>query len=139
MKRVLSSLLRSAAWGVGRAHSAERAATGKRVQVYRRKPADPPELIGELSWDEGEYIFHYVPGYSGAPISAFPETTEHYRAKELWPFFEVRIPPASRKDVQEVMEAEKIDGSDPFEMLAKLGRLSVANSYELRLVGESRS
>lgn len=137
MKGVLSSLLKSSAWGVGRSHSAERVTTGKRVQVFRRKPADPPELVGELSLEEGEYVFHYVPGYSGAPISAFPETTEHYRAKVLWPFFEVRIPPASRKDVQEVMEAEKIDGNDPFEMLAKLGRLSVANSYELRLAGES--
>lgn len=136
MKGVLSSLLKSSAWGVGRSHSAERAVTGKRVQVYRRKSTDPPELVGELSLDEGEYVFDYVPGYSGAPISAFPETTGHYRAKVLWPFFEVRIPPASRKDVQEVMETEKIDGSDPFEMLARLGRLSVANSYEMRLVGE---
>lgn len=137
MKGVLSSLLKSSAWGVGRSHSAERAATGKRLQVYRRKPTEAPELVGELTLDEGEYVFRYVPGYSGAPISAFPETAGRYRAKFLWPFFEVRIPPASRKDVQEVMEAEKIDGSDPFEMLAKLGRLSVANSYELRLVGES--
>ncbi len=69
--------------------------------------------------------------------SAFPETTERYRANFLWPFFEVRIPPTSRSDVREVMEAEKIDGSDPFEMLATLGRLLVANSYEMRLLGES--
>ena len=137
MKGILSSLLKSSAWGIGRPRSAERAATGKRVQVYRRKRADPPELVGELSLDEGEYVFRYVPGYSGAPISAFPETTKRYRAEVLWPFFEIRIPPVSRKDVQEVMEAEKIDRNDAFEMLARLGRLSVANAYELRLVGES--
>ncbi len=143
MKAVFSSLLKSKAWGLGRVPAAEPEAAGKRVQVFRRRLSDriedsgAPELVGELSLEEDEFVFSYVRGYTGAPISAFPDTEASYRAKFLWPFFEVRIPPTSREDVREIMEAEKIDGNDPFELLAKLGRLSVANSYELRLAGES--
>ena len=91
-------------------------------------------MVGELWCEGGEFVFRYEPGYAGEPISAFPHVDRAYRDKVLWPFFEVRIPPLSRKDVRDAIEEEEVDADDPLEMLAKLGRFSVANPYELRLV-----
>ena len=100
---------------------------GKRLEVVRRSRAHGRELIGELSCEDGAFVFRYEPAYDGPPISAFPKKGRNYKSTVLWPFFEVRKPPTSRKD---------INSDDPLEMLAALGGLSVTNPYELRLAGE---
>jgi len=110
------------------------ATTGRRLHVVRRSRAHGLELIGELSCEGDAFVFRYEPSYDGPPTSAFPDKDSPYKSDVLWPFFEVRVPPTSRKDVQDVMS--RVNADDPLEVLAVLGGVSVTNPYELRLAGE---
>ena len=132
VQRALDQLLRAS--GFRRQRIAAPETTGRTLEVVRRSRAHGQELIGELSCEDGAFVFRYEPGYDGPPISAFPKKDRNYRSAILWPFFEVRKPPASRKDVQEAMK--DINSDDPLEILAALGGLSVTNPYELRLAGD---
>lgn len=132
VQRALDQLLRAS--GIRRRHIAPSETTGRTLQVARRSKAHGRELIGELSCEDGAFVFRYEPNYDGPPISAFPKKDRNYKSAVLWPFFEVRKPPTSRKDVQEAIKS--INSDDPLELLATLGGLSVTNPYELRLAGE---
>ena len=131
VQRALDQLLRVS--GIRRQRVASGETTGKRLEVVRRSRARGRELIGELYCEDGGFVFRYEPSYDGPPISAFPKKGRNYKSPVLWPFFEVRKPPASRKDVQDVMKG--INSDDPLEMLAALGGVSVTNPYELRVPG----
>ena len=132
VQKVLDQLLRTS--GIRRRPVASDDTTGRRLQIVRRSSAHGRELIGELSCEGGDFVFRYDSAYQGPPISAFPRKDRPYRSNVLWPFFEVRKAPTSRKDVQDVMK--RINSEDPLEMLAALGGLSVTNPYELLLEGE---
>ena len=131
-ERVLEELLRVS--GVRRWRVGPREPTARRLEVAQRSRARGRELIGELTCEDGVFVFRYVPSYDGPPIPEFSRKDLPYRSDVLWTFFAVRIPPTGRPDVQEVMKG--IDADDPLEMLAALGDVSVTNPYELRLVGE---
>lgn len=132
VQRVLDQLLRAS--GIRRQPVVPRETTDRRLQIIRRSRAHGRELIGELSCEGGAFVFRYEPDYEGPPISAFPRKDRLYRSDVLWPFFEVRMPPTSRKDVQDVMK--NVDSGDPLAMLEALGGRSVTNPYELRLAAE---
>ena len=132
VQSALDQLLRVS--GIRREPVAPPESTGKRLQVVRRSRAHGRELIGELFCEDGAFVFRYEPDYTGPPISAFPKKDRNYKSAVLWPFFEVRKPPTSRKDVQEALKG--INSDDPLETLATLGGLSVTNPYELRFAGE---
>ena len=131
VERILDGLCLAA--GIGRPR-APRETIGRRLEVARLSSAYGRELVGDLSCEDGAFVFRYKPGYDGSPIAEFPRKDRPYRSEALWPFFAVRLPPTSRKDVQEVMN--RINADDPLEVLAALGGISVTNPYELRLAGE---
>lgn len=136
VERILDELCLAA--GVCRPR-APRDTLERRLEVARLSRAHDRELVGELSCEDGAFVFRYKPGYDGPPIAEFPRKDRTYRSEALWTFFAVRVPPTSRPDVQEIMK--EISADHPLETLAALGRRSVTNAYELRFgeegVGES--
>ena len=94
--------------------------SGTRLEVVQRSRKYGQELVGHLWCEDGEFVFRYEPSYDGPVIPEFPDKDSPHKSEILWPFFEVRIPPASRSDVQEAMKG--INADDPLEILAALGR-----------------
>lgn len=75
--------------------------------------------------DDGEYVFRYRPPLPGSfrPFSAFPDLSEQYRSRRLFPFFENRIMSPLRPDYEDYLSALGLsrDEATPFEMLARTG------------------
>ncbi len=131
VERILDELCLAA--GIRRPR-APRETLERKLEVSQLSREHGRELVGELSCEDGEFVFRYVPGYDGRPIAEFPRKDRVYRSEALWVFFVVRMPPPGRPDVQEILKG--INADDPLEMLAALGRTSVANTYELRFADE---
>jgi HipA-like protein len=110
-----------------------------RVQVFGPAIDCEQVLIGELSNDAGEYVFRYDANYAARAdypaLAAFPDKQREYRSRELWPFFDVRLPPLNRADVQHVIRERNIDAGDTLRLLAELGRRTITTPYELRYGG----
>ncbi len=132
VQRAWEQLLRTS--GIRRTSAAPRDPVGTRLEVVQRSRERGQELVGHLWCEEGEYVFRYEPSYEGPLIPEFPSRDHPCKSEVLWPFFEVRKPPTSRKDVQDVMS--RVNADDPLEVLAALGGISVTNPYELRVAGE---
>lgn len=108
-----------------------------------RLKAPPPRLevlfegepVAELFRERtGEFCFHYLPAFrakSLAPLPGLPTGREH-RSKDLFPFFEERIPELRRPEIQEWLRRHGVDPGDKMSLLGSLGRRSVTDSYELR-------
>ncbi len=75
--------------------------------------------------DDGEYVFRYRPPLPGSfrPFPAFPDLSEQYRSRRLFPFFENRIMSPLRPDYEDYLSALGLsrDEATPFEMLARTG------------------
>jgi len=90
-----------------------------------RRPAGstrlPPLALPE--GDDGEYVFRYRPPLPGSfrPFPAFPDLSEQYRSRRLFPFFENRIMSPLRPDYEDYLSALGLsrDEATPFEMLAR--------------------
>ncbi len=133
MTNKLASLLsRAKDWGTRVFSAPASSATEVSLGVYRRDREDLV-LIGRLSLDGDEYVFRYEEGYSGRPITAFPNLKREYRSNVLWPFFAIRIPPLEREDVRREMEKRSLHEDQVLELLASVARLSIANPYEFKL------
>lgn len=92
-------------------------------------------LVGSLTQEQGEYVFRYDAAFrdSDLPgIAAFPDKAREYRERELWPFFDVRLPPLKRVDVQSVVAARNLEGADTLQLLGALASRSITTPYELR-------
>lgn len=135
VQRAWEQLLRVS--GIRRPRLAPSELVGTRLEVVQRSRKYGQELVGHLWCEEGEFVFRYEPSYEGSLIPEFPDRDSPHKSEVLWPFFEVRMPPTSRKDVQEVMN--RVNADDPLEVLAALGGVSVTNPYELRLAAEGAS
>ena len=129
----ISDLLES--WGITPrvAASARQLAT---IHVFGPTGAGAPVLVGTLLNEAGEYVFRYDADYAAHPeypaITAFPEKQREYRSPNLWPFFDVRLPPLRRADVQHVIRERGIDEHDVLRLLGELGAKAVTTPYELR-------
>jgi len=95
------------------------------------------QVIGTLTRAGDQFLFRYSDGFkrqaSIPPIPEFPDKDREYRSAYLWPFFEVRLPPTDRSDIQELMRSKDLDDADTFRLLAELARKSVTTPYEFRL------
>ena len=93
-------------------------------------------LIGALTNEAGEYVFRYDHAYverdEYPALAAFPDKQREYRSRDLWPFFDVRLPPLERSDVRQLIKARNIDAGDTLRLLAELGRRTITTPYELR-------
>ena len=109
--------------------------TGEHLDLYVQLQNDDRLLVGTLRKEGEEYIFSYSDDFKSRThlpaISSFPRRNEIYRSKVLFPFFEVRLPPATRPDVEKILREQAVDTSNTFQMLALLGRRTVSNPYEL--------
>lgn len=72
--------------------------------------------------DEGDYIFHYDDTYfyntTLPPVSVtLPKGKQHYRAKQLFPFFYNMLSEGANRKIQ--CRVHKIDEEDDFGLLLK--------------------
>jgi HipA-like protein len=109
----------------------------RKIDVLLSLPDGRRLVVGTLSYVNDEYVFQYSDSFKAQsaipPITAFPNPHEEYRSPELWPFFEVRLPPVDRADVQRFIAEHRIDPNDHVRMLAELGRRSLTSPYDLEL------
>jgi HipA-like protein len=124
-----------ASWGLTPRAASSRAQQA-RVQVWGPVHDAERVFIGELTNDVGEYVFRYDAAYAARPdypaLAAFPDKLREYRSPALWPFFDVRLPPLDRADIQRLIQERKIDQGDTLRLLAELGRRTVTTPYELQ-------
>lgn len=134
LREKISGFLKT--WGLSAAPAPEGPAEHAGVDVVLDL-ADEGEslLVGTLSCDHGEYVFEYSEDFRHRqeipPIGAFPDRAQVYRSHELWPFFQVRLPPFDRPDVRKVLEARKLDESDLMSLLPELAGRAVTSPYNL--------
>lgn len=133
LRETLSNFLHS--FGISGAPAHETAATKAGVDVVLNLTAEDPLLVGTLSCEDGQYIFRYSEVFKHRPelptIGAFPDRNHVYRSSELWPFFQVRIPPVDRPDVRQILEEKKLDRRDLMSLLPALGGRAVTSPYNL--------
>lgn len=72
------------------------------------------------------------------PLVPFRDVNKVYRARELWPFFSVRIPSIARPEVERTVREEGLDYDDVAAMLSRFGRKSIADPFELRDADDKR-
>lgn len=130
-----------ASWGISPRTANDRAQPA-RVQVWGPVHDKNEVLIGVLTNETGAYVFRYDERYAARAdypaLAAFPDKQREYRSRDLWPFFDVRLPPLKRADVQRVIRDRKIDEGDTLRLLAELGRRTIATPYELKYGAPSR-
>jgi HipA-like protein len=122
-------------WGISAAPAHETSSSRSGVDVVLNLPEEEPFVVGTLMTEGQEYVFRYSENFKRRleipAISAFPDRNQVYRSAELWPFFQVRIPPVDRKDVREILEAKKLDRTDLMSLLPALGGRAVTSPYDL--------
>jgi len=112
-----------------------------RLVVSVQLPHGKRQLVGTHSQEDGEFVFRYDPSFVKAgglpPISEFPQVDREYRSKDLWAFFEARLPPVDRKDIKELLEhgEGRIAPGDILRVLGRVSKRTIANPYELELAG----
>jgi HipA-like protein len=139
IRETLGAILES--WGIRLSPASKHGGTAG-LELYL--PIDGQHvLVGRLSQEDGEFVFRYSESFRRRtdipPITAFPDKSVTYRSADLWPFFQVRLPPASRADVRKLVEEKRLDPSDPLVLLGELGRKAVSAPYEFRLVPKAAS
>jgi HipA-like protein len=89
-------------------------------------------LVGVLVVAPEAFEFSYSEEFreSKLPtIPSFPDREKIYRSDTLFPFFQVRIPPISRRDVARVLKERSIGDDDIYEQLKVLGERTAASPY----------
>lgn len=102
--------------------------------------------VGTLELEGGKWYFFYSPffkqafdksklGQKGsvaiAPLFGFPDVQKKYDSEILWPFFAGRIPGLKQPEIEQIIEREHIDKTDLAALLARFGRKTIANPFEL--------
>lgn len=76
------------------------------------------DIVGELFYDDKEWLFTYSDVGTIIPLSDFPNINEIYQSKELWNFFTDMIPDLQELWRLEVIKREKI-GTDIVSLLKR--------------------
>ena len=92
--------------------------------------------VGELSCEDGEWIFKYAPEFIAQsdkyhPIVGFPDLHAEYRSEVLWPFFQIRIPGLGQPAIREIIERESLDINNEAQLLKRFGKKTLANPFLL--------
>ncbi len=140
LRKKLSGFLQ--AWGLSAAPVRPESPERRGVDIVLDVTSEEPLLVGTLSTEGGEYVFRYSEVFKRRldipAISAFPNRQEVYRASELWPFFQVRLPPLDRDDVRRLVEERHLDTEDLMALLPALGGHVVTSPYNLVPHGSGR-
>jgi HipA-like protein len=115
----------------------------RKMRIFHKRNKGPKILvrygsrsIGEL-WSEADvYHFAYLPDFFKLklkPVPGLPEPEKDkvYKSAQLWPFFSVRIPDLTRKDVQDIVQSKGLDEKDRLGLLVVLGRETINNPFSL--------
>lgn len=92
--------------------------------------------VGELSCENGEWIFKYAPEFIDQNdkyhlIVGFPDLHKEYRSEILWPFFQIRIPGLGQPAIREIIERENLDINNEVQLLKRFGKKTLANPFLL--------
>jgi HipA-like protein len=140
LRKRLSDFLQ--AWGLSAAPVRRESSVRAAVDIILDLTSEDPLLVGTLSAEGGQYTFRYSEVFKRRldipAISAFPNRDEVYRSSELWPFFQVRLPPLDRADVRRVVEERNLDKDDLMSLLPALGGHVVTSPYNLVPHGPGR-
>jgi HipA-like protein len=122
-------------WGLSAAPAPDTPTGRAGVDVVLTLAAEEPLLVGTLVTEGSDYVFRYSEIFKRRPeipvISAFPDRQQVYRSRELWPFFQVRIPPVDRPDIRQILKEKKLDRTDLMSLLPTLGRRAATSPYDL--------
>lgn len=92
-------------------------------------------VMGHLWLDEGVWHFAYTEEFRQQdqvkPLTDFPYLEKQYSSRELWPFFEVRIPSLEQPDVQRIIREHHLDEQNQVALLRLFGKKSIANPFIL--------
>lgn len=96
-------------------------------------------LIGILSFENDIWTFKYSEEFKEEQhtfnlIAGFSNIDLVYQSRELWPFFQSRIPGLKQPAVKEILVKEHINSNNKFELLKRFGKESIHNPYQLELL-----
>lgn len=94
--------------------------------------------VGVLRREGPEFTFQYTRGAVAAqaagfrPLLSFPDLSEIYASRELFPLFANRLPPESRGDYSQFVEALDLCGeADPLVLLGRSGGERETDTFEV--------
>ena len=97
--------------------------------------------VGRLTFESGLWKFEYSEAFRAQtelkPLTDFPDLNRVYRDQDLWPFFTQRIPSLQQPAVQAFMRKRQLAEVDQVTLLRRFGQRTVANPFELDVVGAS--
>ncbi|WP_026914215.1 HipA N-terminal domain-containing protein [Christiangramia portivictoriae] len=92
-------------------------------------------IIGYLNYENSSWNFYYSDWFKNQndlkPLFEFPLKEKNYTSKELWPFFESRIPSLKQPRIQNYLESHPMDSNDKVKLLQVFGITSINNPYKL--------
>lgn len=110
----------------------------KTLYLVWRQPERRWWPVGRLRREGGEYIFQYTRGALAAqsfgfrPLLTFPDLDMAYVTTELFPLFANRLPPATRGDYRDFVEALDLQGEeDPLILLGRSGGERQTDTFEV--------
>lgn len=84
------------------------------------------QFCGNLVHSHQDYIFEYLEGYRGLPVSlSMPLTKKRYCYTRFPPFFDGLLPEGVM--LENLLRKKKIDRSDKFSILISVGQDLVGN------------
>lgn len=96
--------------------------------------------IGCLYKYKDEWIFFYSSDFKKqnkiVPIFSFEDLNKQYRSKELFPYFQARIPSVKNPNVKEIIDRKKIDANNETVMLKEFGKETITNPFKLEYVAD---
>ena len=126
-------------WGLKSSDEArEKKRPRRELRLYLPLPVRNERMwVGSLAQEAGQFVFWYSEEFQGRDdlpaIPAFPDKAKKYTSKQLWPFFQARLPSVSRPEIERLIAELKLDRHDTFRLLHELGHKTVSNPYELEL------
>ncbi len=134
MKKRLSDVLQH--FGLDTTEAVDHSTATDRIVLYLPLPG-ARVLVGTLTKEGDDFVFQYSDAFRARlelrPLPDFPRREHVYRSRELWPFFQTRLPPAKRPDVAKMIETRRLDPKNTLQMLGQLGRETVTSPYVLEL------
>ena len=95
------------------------------------------DIVGHLSFETNKWVFEYSSWFKSQnelqPLFEFQNLNKVYENKNLWPFFESRIPSNKQPKVQEYFQEHPQDRGNLAKLLEVFGSTSVNNPYKLVL------
>jgi hypothetical protein len=98
-----------------------------KLYVVSKKLNDKQYLIGELSFENNEYVFEYklgdkLPKWHIVLDDYFPDTNRVYRGVEVRPFIEYIVPAADDEDIEDYLRSAGLTAYNEWELVKHYGK-----------------